>query len=170
MQLALISIVQFAVSIILAAIAAYLGIWLFERATRNIDEWQELVKGNGAIGITLAAVVLGLAIVLRPAVAGALPASSGRLFPDVSAGLYPVMILLLMLTRALLGLFLGSAAILFGMWLFMRLTQDLDEMAELSKGNVAVAAMLAGVILATAWLISPVVTGITNGLLPLFLP
>lgn len=170
MQLALIGVIQFAVSVILAAIAAYLGIWLFERATKNIDEWQELQQGNRAIGITLAAIVLGLAIVLRPAVTGALPATSGRLFPDVSSGLFPVMILLLMLTRVLLGLIMGSAAILFGMWLFMRLTQDLDEMAELGKGNVAVAAMLAGVILSTAWLISPVVTGITNWLLPLFLP
>jgi uncharacterized membrane protein YjfL (UPF0719 family) len=170
MQLALIGVIQFAVSILLAAIAAYLGIWLFERATRNIDEWQELQKGNRAIGITLAAVVIGLAIVLQPAVAGALPATSGRLFPDIAPRLFPVIVLLLMVTRVLLGLILGSAAILFAMWLFLRLTRDLDEMAELGKGNVAVAATLAGVILATSWLISPVVAGITNWLLPLFLP
>ena len=170
MQLALIGVIQFAVSILLAAIAAYLGIWLFERATRSIDEWQELRKGNTAVGITMAAVVVGLAIVLQPAVAGALPAASGRLIPDLAPRLVPIMILLLVLARAVLGLVLGTAAILFAVWLFLRLTKELDEMAELGKGNVAVAALLAGVILATAWLISPVVTAITDWLLPLFLP
>jgi len=170
MAIILIGAVQFVVSILLAAIAAYLGIWLFERATKDIDEWKEIREGNPAIGLTLAAVVVGLAIILQPAVAGALPASSGRLTPDLTPTLLPVYTLLLMLVRALLGLILGVAAIFFAIWLFLRLTRELDEMAELSKGNTAVAAMLAGVILATAILVSPVVTSITNWLLPLFLP
>jgi uncharacterized membrane protein YjfL (UPF0719 family) len=78
--------------------------------------------------------------------------------------------LLLMFVRALLGLILGVAAILYAMSLFLRLTREVDEMAELGKGNVAVAAMLAGVIIAIALLVSPVVTNITNWLLLLFLP
>ncbi len=170
MDIVLISITQFAVSILLAAIAAYLGIWLFERATRDIDEWKGMREGNVAVGLTLAAVVVGLAIILRPAVAGALPAASGRLTPDVGVRLLPVYVLLMMLIRALLGLVLGVAAILFAIWLFLRLTSELDEMAELSQGNVAVATLLAGVIIAIALLVSPVVAGITDWLLPVLLP
>lgn len=165
MSTVLILAVQFALSILLAALAAYLGIWLFERATRDIDEWEEIRRGNPAIGVTLAAIVIGLAIILRPAVAGGLPSGSGRLAPDLGPSLYVFSVLLLMLVRALLGLVLGIAAILFAVWLFIRLTQDLDEMAELRDGNMAVAAVLAGVIIATAVLVSPAVTGITDGLL-----
>ncbi|MCK4832188.1 MAG: DUF350 domain-containing protein, partial [Anaerolineales bacterium] len=55
MSTALILAVQFALSILLAALAAYLGIWLFERATKDIDEWEEIRQGNPAIGVTLAA-------------------------------------------------------------------------------------------------------------------
>lgn len=170
MGVVLVSLAQFVISIILAAIAAYLGIWLFERATRDIDEWKEIRQGNPAIGLTLAAVVVGLAIILRPAVAGTLPTIDGRLSPDVAARLLPIYVLLLMLVRALLGLVLGIAAILFAIWLFLRLTHELDEMDELSRGNTAVAIMLAGVIVAIALLVSPVVAGITNWLLPVFLP
>jgi uncharacterized membrane protein YjfL (UPF0719 family) len=170
MGVVLISLAQLAVSIILAAIAAYLGIWLFERATRHIDEWKEIRQGNLAIGLTLAAVVVGLAIILRPAVAGALPTVGGRLSPDLAAGVLPMYVLLIILVRALLGLVLGIAAILFAIWLFLHLTNELDEMGELSKGNTAVATMLAGVIIAIALLVSPVVTGITDWLLPVFLP
>jgi uncharacterized membrane protein YjfL (UPF0719 family) len=170
MGIVLISIIQFAVSVLLAATAAYLGIWLFQRATQQIDEWKEIQNGNPAIGLTLAAVVVGLAIILRPAVASALPAISGRYVPDLTPSSLPIYVLLLILVRAVLGLVLGVAAILFAIWLFLRLTQEVDEMDELSKGNLAVAAMLTGVIIATALLVSPVVTGITDRLLPLFLP
>ena len=104
MDITLIAITQFAVSILLAAIATYLGIWLYERATRDIDEWKEIRQGNAAVGLTLAAVVVGLAIILRPAVAGALPSYGDRLAPDVAARLLPLYVLLMMLVRALLGL------------------------------------------------------------------
>jgi len=168
MDIVLVTVVQFVVSIVLAALAAYLGIWLFERSTKDIDEWQALRDGNAAVGLTLAAVVVGLAIILRPAVSADLPMTSGRLAPDVSTSLLPLLVLALMLTRALLGLVLGAAATLFAVWLFLRLTRDVDELAELAKGNLAVAVMLSGVILAIALLVSPVVTGITNSLFSLF--
>jgi len=170
MGIILITIAQFAVSIILAALAAYLGLWLFERSTRDIDEWKALREGNVAIGLTLAAVVVGLAIILQPAVSGALPSSGDRLVPDLAPRLLPLVTLALILVRALLGLLLGVTAILFAIWLFFHLTRELDEMQELQKGNTAVATMLAGVIIAIALLVAPVVGGITNGLLFLFLP
>lgn len=170
MGIALISVAQLAVSILLAAIAAYLGLWLFERATKGIDEWDAIRQGNTAIGLTLAAIVIGLAIILLPAVSGALPASSGRFAPDMAPNILPIYMLGLMLLRALLGLVLGTATILFSVWLFTRLTRDIDEMKELEKGNNAVAAMLSGVIIAIALLVSPVVTGITNQLLPVLWP
>lgn len=162
--------VQFALSIVLAAVAAYLGIWLYERATKGLDEWAALQKGNTAVGVTLAAVVIGLAIILRPAIGIGTIALEGRLTPDVSATVLPLLLLALMLTRLVLGLVLGVAAILFAIWLFTNLTRDLDEMAQLAAGNLAVAALLGGVILASAILVSPVVTSISNTLLNLFLP
>jgi uncharacterized membrane protein YjfL (UPF0719 family) len=163
-------VVQFALSIVLAAIACYLGVWLYERATRGLDEWDALRKGNTAVGVALAAVVIGLAIILRPAIGVGTVALEGRLSPDVSTGLLPALLLGLMLTRTLLGLVLGVAAILFAIWLFTRLTRELDEMAELGAGNLAVAALLSGVILASAILVSPVVTSVSNTLLDLFIP
>lgn len=169
MDLVVITIAQLAMSILLAALAAYLGIWLFERATQDIDEWQEIREGNTAIGLTLTAVVVGLAIILQPAVAGALPSVEGRFTPDLGPQLLPLYILVLMFVRAILGLVLGIVSILFAVWLFLRLTRQVDEMAELKKGNMAVAAMLAGVIIAIALLMAPVVTSITDWLLPRFL-
>lgn len=170
MSILWLSLARLAVSIILSALAAFLGLWLFERSTRNIDEWEALRKGNPAIGITLAAVVVGLAIILQPAVSGSLPASSGRMALDLNPSLALMVTLLLILARALLGLVIGVFAIRFSVWLFTQLTKNLNEMVELENGNVAVAVLLGGVILAVSWLMSPVVDGITSNIISFFLP
>jgi uncharacterized membrane protein YjfL (UPF0719 family) len=138
--------VQLLLAVVLSALAAYLGVWLFSRATPGLDEWAELRKGNPAVGVVMGAVVVGVAIILRPA----LNIVSLRL--DVGATLD---VALRLLTQALLvavGLVLSLAAIAFALWLFTRLTGELDEWAEIAKGNVGVAALLAGVILGTALL------------------
>ena len=138
--------VQLLLAVVLSALAAYLGVWLFDRATPGLDEWAELRKGNPAVGVVMGAVVVGVAIILRPA----LNIASLRL--DVGATLD---VALRLLTQALLvavGLVLSLATIAFALWLFTRLTGELDEWAEIAKGNVGVAALLAGVILGTALL------------------
>ena len=138
--------VQLLLAVVLSALAAYLGVWLFSRATPGLDEWAELRKGNPAVGLVMGAVVVGVAIILRPA----LNIVSLRL--DVGATLD---VALRLLTQALLvavGLVLSLAVIAFALWLFTRLTGELDEWAEIAKGNVGVAVLLAGVILGTALL------------------
>ena len=47
-----------------------------------------------------------------------------------------------------------SSAIIFAIGLFDRLTGQIDELAELQQGNVAVAAVMVGVILAVSLLMS----------------
>ena len=138
--------VQLLLAVVLSALAAYLGVWLFDRATPGLDEWAELRKGNPAVGVVMGAVVVGVAIILRPA----LNIASLRL--DVGATLDVVLRLLTQALLVAVGLVLSLAAIAFALWLFTRLTGELDEWAEIAKGNVGVAALLASVILGTALL------------------
>jgi uncharacterized membrane protein YjfL (UPF0719 family) len=51
-------------------------------------------------------------------------------------------------------LVLALSAIVFAVGLFDRLTGEIDELAELQQGNMAVAAVLVGVILAVSLLMS----------------
>jgi len=50
-------------------------------------------------------------------------------------------------------------------WLFTRLTADLDEWAELKAGNRAVASLMVGVILAVALLTETAVERIVSALI-----
>ena len=63
----LFGLAQLVVAVLLGAIVTYLSVVLFDRATKNIDEWAELRKGNLAIGIVLGAIVVAVAWIVRPA-------------------------------------------------------------------------------------------------------
>ena len=148
MQNLFLSGAQFVISIITAAIVAYLSVWLFDRTTRGLDEWAELRKGNVAVGIVLGALIFGVAIVLRPALA---PVSISL---DIGPTNDVATRLLIQGLQILVGLFLAVISIGLSLWLFTRLTGSIDEWAEIGRGNAAIAIMLAGVILATSLIAS----------------
>jgi uncharacterized membrane protein YjfL (UPF0719 family) len=152
----LVSLTVLVAAIILAALAAYLGGWLYQRSTRGVDEWKAIREGNAAVGITMGAVIVGLAIVMRPALAGTLPPLSGRLAADLPAAVATAFALALVLLRSVIAVILGSVGIWFAVKLFSRLTRDVDEAAELARGNVAVAVMMGAVILGVSLLLAPV--------------
>ncbi len=156
----LLSVLQLVVAVLLAAITAYLGVFLFEKATAGIDEWEELRQGNVAVGVVLGAIVLSVALILRPAV------STSAINWDVGARSFAYYALLTEVVQLAVGLVLAVACIAFALWLFARLTGELDELAELKKGNLAVAALLAGVTLAIALLVSAAIDSIIAGVIP----
>jgi len=144
---------QLLIAIVMGAVATYLSIVLFDRATRGIDEWEELKRGNVAVGIVLGAMVVAVVSVLRPALKMPIQGwDVGSLRVLIALGVEAV--------QLLVGLVLAVLSILFSVWLFDRLTTRLDEWAELKRGNVAVAALLAGVMLAVSLLVGVALEGI----------
>jgi uncharacterized membrane protein YjfL (UPF0719 family) len=152
-------IAQVVIAALLAALAAYIGLYVVNRATRDVDEWAELRRGNPAIGIVVGAAIAGLAIILRPTLVLV------EVRPDVAPVLRPLVSLGALALQFVLALLIGLLAMAFTLWLFNRLTRELDEVAELAKGNVAVAALLAGVLLAVALLVAPAVEALGRTLL-----
>jgi len=152
--------VQLVLAVVLSALAAYLGAWVFNRSTPGLDEWAELRKGNPAVGIVMAAVIVGVAIILRPAL------QVVTLQLDTGAALEVMWRLATQAALVAVGLLLSLAIIAFALWLFTRLTGELDEWAEIGKGKVGVAAMLAGVIIATALLSGAALDSILKLLFP----
>ncbi|MBP7686542.1 MAG: DUF350 domain-containing protein [Thermoflexales bacterium] len=139
---------QLVISVITAALVAFLSIWLFDKTTRGIDEWNELRKGNVAVGVVLAAIIVGVGIILRPGLAPA------ALNLDVGPGNAVVIRLAVQLIQILIGLLLSIVSIGAALWIFTRLTGAIDEWAEIGRGNVAIAIVLAGVVIATALIVS----------------
>ena len=146
-----------ALTVVVAGLVAFLGVWLFERATRDIDEWAELRQGNLAVGIVMAAMVVAVGIIVRPALQDPLISA------DVGSS-RPLYELLANAIGLLVALLLAVVSVGLAVWLFTRLTADLDEWAALADGNQAVAILMAGVVLSVALLTATAVERIVAAL------
>ncbi|NTW92631.1 MAG: DUF350 domain-containing protein [Methanoregulaceae archaeon] len=155
---AFVGLIQLLVAIILAVIALYIGYSVFSRITKGIEEEKELMKGNTAVGILIASIFFAIAIVVQSGIAGIslgiTKALSGDWFSLIAA-----------IIQLVLGIILAIVAIYLALSVLDRLTKGVNEFEEIKKGNVAVALMMAGVIVATALIIQSGVVGITSALL-----
>lgn len=151
----LLSLAQLAVAILLSAIAAYMTFYLFLWFTRDLDELQALSQGNAAVGIVLGAILVSVAIVLRPAL---VVNTAGW---DVGTTVFFRALLAEALQLAV-GLVLATVTIALALTIFAALTRSIDEVKELKNGNLAIACVLAGVVLAVALMVSQGVGQIMN--------
>jgi len=155
---AFVGLIQLIIAILLAVVALYIGYSTFSKITKGIDEIQELKKGNVAVGIIIAAIFFAIAIVIQSGVAGISIGITNALSGDWWS-------LVAAIIQLILGIILAIATIYLALNILDRLTKGIDEFEELKKGNVAVALMMAGVIVATAVIIQSGVIGITSALI-----
>jgi uncharacterized membrane protein YjfL (UPF0719 family) len=143
----LLSLAQLALAIVLSGIAAYLAFYLFQWFTRDLDEWAELRRGNPAVGVVLGAIIVAVAIVLRPALSVNVEGW------DAGRNVY-VWVLFVEGLQLAVGLVLSVVTLAVALYLFAALTRGIDEVAELAKGNMAVAGLLAGVVVGVGLMVS----------------
>jgi uncharacterized membrane protein YjfL (UPF0719 family) len=144
------SFIQLIIAVVLSAIAAYLALFLFQWFTRGVDEWQLLRDGNAAVGIVLGAMLVAVAIILRPAL------SVDRSTWDLGSSAFG-QILLTETLQLVVGLVLAVVTLEVALFLFVALTRGIDEVAELKKGNLAIAGLLAGVLIGMGLMVSQAV-------------
>ena len=65
-----VGLVQLVFAIVFADLALYIGFSVLSRITRDIDEEEELAKGNAAVRIVVAAVFVAIALVIESGVRG----------------------------------------------------------------------------------------------------
>jgi uncharacterized membrane protein YjfL (UPF0719 family) len=127
----------------------------------------ELKNGNTAVGIAYAGAMLALGILAQQAVSSTFAAMD---FLRHGGAMDPALLGPLLLYGTLhvvLSMIVGAAALAFGGWLFTLLTRGLDEIAEIRKGNVAPAIVLAAVLVVMALMTAPGLETALEGLLPL---
>ena len=149
------SLIQLVIAVVLGAIAVYLALFLFQWFTRGIDEWQLLRDGNAAVGIVLGAMLVAVAMMLRPALV--VDTSTW----DVGGSAFG-QVLLTEALQLVVGLVLAVVTLEVALFLFTVLTRGIDEVAELKKGNLAIAALLAGLLIGMGLMVSQAVSQIMS--------
>lgn len=158
----LLSLAQLALAIVLSALAAYLAFYLFQALTRKLNGWQGLQQGNLAVGIVLGAAIVSAAIVLRPAL------SLDITGWDAGAAL-PWKAFLAQAVQLAVGLVLAVLTLAMALLIFGALTRELDEIEELRNSNLAVAALLAGVLIGVGVMVSQAMAQLMTAIASLIL-
>ncbi len=68
--------------------------------------------------------------------------------------------------QLIVGLALAMVSVYLGIWMFDKLTQGIEELKELKKGNVAVAILLGAIIFSIANIVEGGVYGLTQSIIP----
>lgn len=64
------SIIQLVLGILLAVAIIYLALNIFDKLTKNIEEFEEIKKGNVAVAVELAGVIIAVALIIQSGVLG----------------------------------------------------------------------------------------------------
>jgi uncharacterized membrane protein YjfL (UPF0719 family) len=148
---------------------AALGIWLAFRGLNRLlgtDPTVDLRQGNVAAGIVHAASLLALGLLVHNAVNATFDAVDLTFrgpSPESSALVRLTVFALMHVSVALL---VGTAVLALGVLLFDKITPGIDELAEVRRGNVALALVLAAILLVLALLTAPGLQAALNGLIP----
>jgi uncharacterized membrane protein YjfL (UPF0719 family) len=146
----LLGLAQLVIAVLLSTFAAYLAFYLFQWFTQDLDEEWALHQGNAAVGVVLGAMLVSVAIVLRPALLVRTD------LWDVGTDFF-FRVLLTQALRISVGLILAVIALVLAIYLFTTLTRGLDETHELRNGNMAVAGLMAGVVIGVGLLVGQAV-------------
>ena len=136
----LVAILKVVIAFAVGIGAITLGFRILDRFTKGIDEVAELKRGNLAVGILFAAVILaytnvigsGLDQVTEGVLAGTL---LQRLFNLIGG-----------LVNLGVAVTVASLTVRYALFAFGKIMKEVDPMSELKKANLAIAFLLAGII------------------------
>ena len=149
MDIALIglALLRLVMAIIFAIVGLYIASWVLGKLTKAIDEWEQIEKGNYAVAVYVAGIFISVAIIVGPGVIGLF-----RTFDLIGIAVGFV--------QLVLALALAVVMQYVGLWVFGRLTKELDEWAELKKGNAAVGRVMAAIVISISTIVSQGVASI----------
>jgi uncharacterized membrane protein YjfL (UPF0719 family) len=153
----LIAILQVIVGLALSMAAVYLGMKMFDKLTKGIEEMREIQKGNVAVGILMIAVILSIATVVK---AGVL---SLVLSINPSVGMQAMVLAILVgLFNLVISVVVSIIAIYLAIRIAEKITVEINFMKEIQKGNVAAAVVLGGILWAVSFVLSATVESVAN--------
>lgn len=151
------AIIALFISLWLAMKAVEMAIKMFDKVTEGMDEWEELRKGNAAVGILMAAVIVSVGTIISGSVTGL---TGALMAPSLDLGF--VVKVVVAAVNLLVGLWIATYVIGLAIRILDKMTKGIEEMKEIAKGNLAVAIMVAGVLIAVSVVVGQGVAGISK--------
>ncbi len=147
------------------------GIWAASRALHRLIGSGELDasqrEGHLALAVLKGGSLIALGLLLQRAVISTFDAMD-LMYRDAEITTVAVRrIATFAALHVTLSVVVGSGVLALGTFLFTKLTRDVDEMAEIRKGNIAPAIVLAAVMVVLAIMTAPGLDMALEGLIPM---
>jgi len=159
-------IVQIFLSLLIAITLVYVPSRIFRKLISGINETDELKKNNVAVAILNGSIVLALILVVKKSIESAVTIFGNTLRNPDSVFTSYLQTGLIMIGHIVLGGIIAFAAIYIALQIFIKLTDDLDELQEIKANNTAVGVLLGIIIVSMALLLQPGIDTILNSLIP----
>lgn len=162
------SLLEFALTIVMAVLVVYATLRALIRTNTDFNEDEALLKGNLAVGILIAALLLGSANIMYRAFEPVTDLLRQYLTLSYARGMGGWRLLLGAVGNLALAFFIVVATMSFSLRLFGRLTRT-DKMragAELQKGNAAIGILLAAVVVIVSLFVGDGVAAVSKALMP----
>ncbi|MFA5160838.1 MAG: DUF350 domain-containing protein [Elusimicrobiales bacterium] len=153
-----------------SGLVIYITYRVFVRANPDFDMEEEIKRGNTAVGILMAAILVSASMMLERGLSSVVSLFRLQLYSQPETA-FPVWKSgLLMLGHMALALAIAVFTISFTLRLFGRVSRwhrpDFRPGAELQRGNVAVGILLAAVVLVAGLYVAEGVSALTKALIP----
>lgn len=166
----LVSFFELGLMIVLSGVIIYLIYRVFIKANPEFDMEDEIIKGNLAVGVLVASIMVSAALMLRKGVGASvgmfqlsISAPADVAFPLWQTGL-------LTLGHLVISLFFAIFTISITLRLFGRMVLKLNPALsigeQIKKGNLAVGILLSAVVFIAALYVGEGVSALTKALVP----
>lgn len=134
-------------AIVFTIAGLYIASWVLGKVTKEINEWEEIRKGNSAAAIHMAEIFISVAIIVGPGIIG--------LFRTIDAtGI------IVGFAQLVLALILAVMMQYIGLSVLGKFTKETEEWKELKRGNIAIGIVMASIVVAISTIIAQGVEGI----------
>lgn len=119
----------------------YLSTKFFDKLTSTLDEWEEIRKGNIAVGIFFSSILISVFLIVSPSIVSLVLSNT------LNALIFNIFKFVLSLTLSIILPFLALFALDY-------LTPQINELEELKKGNIAISLYLSFALLGISIVLS----------------
>ncbi len=159
---------ELGLTVLMAVLVVYATLRALIRSNTDFDEDKELARGNVAVGILVASLLIASANIMYQAFEPVAAMIRRHLSPGIASGGDPWKLALTAAGNLVLAFVVVVATMSFSLRVFGRLTRSRGMRAgkELEKGNVAVGILLAAVVFIVSLFVGEGVKALSKAIMP----
>ena len=157
---------EFVLMVVMSGLVIWITYRAFVTANPDFNMEDEIKKGNVAVGVLMAAILLAASMILQKGLGSVVTIFRVYISTPTESGFRFWQLCLMAAGHLVMSMVLALLTISITLRLFGRLSHRITPGKELEKGNVAMGVLLSGVVLVAALFVGEGVSALSKSLVP----